>query len=475
MKYFNYPDMISMCGGLPSSDYFPFDEVSFKTPFAPQFSEEETAITGVTHTSGKHDIPEGKSLYDLAVALNYGQSMGPPQLLRFLTEHTEVVHNPPYSDWDIILTAGSTSGLEMVLRMFANRGDYVITEEYSFSTAIETVRPMGLHLLGIKMDEHGMLPSSLDHVLSTWNPSARGGARKPFLVYTVPTGQNPTSATQPLSRRKALYAIFKKHDLTILEDEPYYFLQMDPYTSGHTHTVPKPFIPAPIDEFLSNIVPSYLSFDTSGRIVRLDSFSKTLAPGTRCGWITAPSQLITQLIRHSETSVQNPSGFAMVALYKLLEENWGHKGYLEWLMYMRAEYTRRRDIIVNACERHLPSSVASWEAPKAGMFHWIKIDITKHPAYTERSESSAALAQLLDIESRIFLRGVDKCVLLARGSAFRAEAGTDREVYMRTTFAAASAERLEMAVQRMGDALREEFGLEEQKNGNGEIVPGEEI
>jgi aromatic amino acid aminotransferase I len=466
MKYFR-PDMISLGGGLPSSDYFPFEQIDIKVPAPPQFSEEETAKTGVVYSAGKHDVAEGKSLFDLSIALNYGQAMGAAQLLRFCTEHTEICHNPPYSDWECALTSGSTSALEMSFRMFCNAGDYLLTEEYTFSTAVETAMPLGIKIAGIKMDAHGLLPSDLDVVLSTWDVEARGGP-KPFLLYTVPTGQNPTGSTQTLERRRNIYAVAEKHDLYILEDEPYYFLQMETYASGTIHQVPHPFEPTTISSFLSNLIPSYLSLDTSGRVLRLDSFSKIIAPGSRCGWLTGSAQIIERYMRHAEVSVQNPAGYSQIILYKLLEEAWGHKGFLEWLMYIRAEYTRRRDIIVSACERHLPTSVASWVPPAAGMFHWIEINASKHPNYDANNQSFEKLQQL---EESIFLAAVAKGVLCSRGSWFRAQKGSDTQLFFRTTFAAAPAEKIFAAIQRFGEALREEFGIVEAAT-NGHAING---
>jgi aromatic amino acid aminotransferase I len=425
-------------------------------PVPPEFSEAETAMSGKEFSVGKYDTTEGKSVYDLHIALNYGQSMGPGALMRFVTEHTEIVHNPPYSDWDVCMTAGSTSALDIAIRMFIEKGQYVITEEYTFSSAIETVQPIGAKMLGIKMDAEGMRPDDLDHVLSTWDEKARR-APKPFLVYTVPTGQNPTASTQSFQRRKDIYAVAEKHDLFILEDEPYYFLQMEDYKSGVTHTVSSPFKPAPITEFLPNLTPSYLSIDTSGRVLRLDSFSKIIAPGSRAGWVTGSPQIIERFIRHSEVSSQTPSGFSLTILYQLLEENWGHKGFLEWLMYIRAEYTRRRDIMVNACEEYLPAEVASWVPPKAGMFHWIKIDPSKHPLYTTPEEMD--YARVVEIEQSVFLACVEKSALCARGSWFRSMRGTDKEVFIRMTFAAAPTDKMVEAVKRVGEALRAEFGL----------------
>ena len=82
--------LISLGGGLPSSDYFPFEHIEVRVPTVGQFSEEETRIAGQNVKIGKYDVLEGNSTYDLAIALNYGQGTGSAQLLRFVTEHTEV-------------------------------------------------------------------------------------------------------------------------------------------------------------------------------------------------------------------------------------------------------------------------------------------------------------------------------------------------------------------------------------------------
>lgn len=463
--YLKTPGLISLGGGLPSSDYFPLEHLSVKVPSAPHFSEQETIETGVVKTAGKHDIREGKSLYDLEVCLNYGQATGAAQLLRFVTEHTEIVHQPPYADWRCALAAGSTSALEMCFRMFCTRGDYILTEEYTFATTVETATPLGIKLAGVKMDKQGMLAEDLDHVLSHWNEPERGGP-KPFLVYTVPTGQNPTGATQSYERRKQIYAVAEKHDLCILEDEPYYFLQMEDYVSGQEHSSVD-VKPVPHADFLNALIPSYLSLDTSGRVVRLDSFSKIIAPGSRASWITAAEQLVERFIRHGEVSTQNPSGISQIVLYKLLEETWGHGGFLQWLMYIRSEYTRRRDIIVGACERHLPPEIASWNPPMAGMFHWIKIDWHKHP----KVNGDTSFTKLRVVEDSIFESAIAKGVLCSLGSWFRAQKGTDTEVFFRATFAAAPADKVEEAISRFGEALKDEFrigkaGVENGTNGH---------
>lgn len=363
-KHLKKPGLISLGGGLPCSDYFPIGQIDVTVPTVPFFSEEETKKSGTILNCGKNDASEGKSPFDLSIALQYGLGSGSAQLLRFVTEHTEIVNNPPYADWHCALTVGSTSATEQAYRMFCERGDYIMSEEYTFASAVETALPLGLKVIGIKMDDQGLLPEHMDSILSEWDAKSRG-ARKPHLLYTVPSGQNPTGATQSTERRRAIYKVAQKHDVYILEDEPYYFLQMQPYTGANSPSIPPPKNNA---AFLEALVPTILSMDVDGRVMRMDSFSKVIAPGTRAGWITASEQIVERFIRHNECSNQNPSGLSQLILFKLLDESWGHDGYLKWLINLRMEYTERRDVILAACEKYLPSEIVSWNPPAAGMF-----------------------------------------------------------------------------------------------------------
>ena len=278
-------------------------------------------------------------------------------MTRFVVEHTELVGAPPYADWGVCLTIGSTGALEQVLRMFCDgpgRGDVLLTEEFSFSTALETAAPLGVRVVGVPMDGEGLLPEAMDAILEGW-----GEGRKPSVLYTVPSGQNPTGATQSVERRRKVYEVARRHDVFIVEDEPYYYLQMQ---------APGTEAPGSVEEFLEGLIPTYLSMDVDGRVLRIDSFSKVVVPGSRMGWITASEQIVERFIRHAEVANQGPSGFSQVILHKLLDERWGHEGYLRWLMNLRMEYTKRRDVMVVACESHLPKEVVSWRPPQAGMF-----------------------------------------------------------------------------------------------------------
>ena len=345
----------------------------------------------------------------------------------------------------------------MAYRMFTTRGDCILTEEYTFSTAAETARSMGVKCIGIQMDKEGLIPSHLDSLLTAWDPAAHSNARKPWLLYIVPSGQNPTGATQSLQRRKEIYRVAQKHDLYILEDEPYFFLQMQPYTGRNAPDVPPP---ASHEDFLKALVPSLLSLDVDGRVMRLDSFSKVIAPGLRLGWITASEQIVERFVRHSETSTQSPSGASQLIMYKLLEETWGHSGYFDWLINLRLEYTSRRDNICYACEEYLPSEVASWNPPMAGMFHFIEIDWQKHP--TRESKS------VLELEDEIFHAAVEGGTLISKGSWFRAESDDPgNRMFFRLTFASAPNDQVAEAIRRFGNALRRAFNLGKPADSNG--------
>ncbi|KAK3671220.1 Aromatic/aminoadipate aminotransferase 1 [Recurvomyces mirabilis] len=445
-KFLKTPGLISLGGGLPSAEYFPIEEMRFAVP---RMVEQRNGHgqNGANNT-GKYDMVSGTSDYDIATALQYGQGHGAAQLLRWIVEHTEVVHDPPYQDWSCTMTIGSTSAFEMLLRMFAKPGDWVLSEEYTFPAAVEAALPMGVRVAAVKMDEGGMLASSLDEVLANWDETARRGP-KPFLLYTVPTGQNPTGSTQSLARRREIYAVAQKHDLLILEDEPYYFLQMQPYTGPST---PDPPAPKSHQEFLTSLVPSYLSLDTDGRVVRLDSFSKVIAPGTRVGWITAPEEICKRYHIHSDLSTQSPSGASQLLLFKLLEEGWGHGGYLDWLVRIRMAYTARRNVILEACEEFLPKEIVSWTPPQAGMFMWLKVDWKEHPKFPGIEPE--------EVEEALFQANIRRGTLLMKGSWFVGEKGLKaEEMFFRATYAAAPSEGIREAVRRFGEAVREVFGV----------------
>ena len=381
---------------------------------------------------------------DLATTLQYGLGTGNSNFLDFLIQHTEMVHDPPYSDWTCMMTCGNTFSLDACLQMLFNHGDTLLMEEFTFTSAIETVVPHQIHPVAMSMDDDGVNAEALEDMLTNW----KSDLPKPKVMYIIPTGQNPTGSSMPPERRKAIYAIAQRHNIIILEDEPYYFLQMPKYSASVAQTNGHDLDPKSL---IAALTPSFLRLDVDGRVLRFDSFSKTIAPGTRCGYITGCLQLIERLTRHNEVTIQAPAGFSQIILYNMLALNWGHDGFLQWLMHIRHVYTARRDACMQAMDEHMPKRVARWVPPVAGMFFWVELDATLHPEFN---------GDIVAIEQKVYAHALEAGILVIPGSWFMAERGrTPKSLFFRGTFAAGEPKACQEGIRRFGHMLRAEFRL----------------
>ncbi|TVY28274.1 Aromatic amino acid aminotransferase [Lachnellula hyalina] len=440
--------MLSLGPGAPRGEYYPFLDLESSILRSSPNSSVEPKLSSLYVGAKEGEEAQSQTKYDLVKALSYGDGTGCVELVDFMTEHVKKIHRPIYRDWQCILTGGNTLALDIALRMFHKRGSFLLTEEYTYTSALETAEPLGIHVIGIKMDNDGLIPSEMNYILEHWSPEDRGGA-KPQVLYTIPTGQNPTGVTASRARREEIYAVAQKHDIYIIEDDPYYYLQLQ-----STSELKEPY---DFQEALNHLhLPaSYLSIDTDGRVLRMDSFSKIIAPGVRMSWITASEQIIERVFRTHEVSLQSPSGFSQILVYKLLSEQWGQVGFLNWITGLQVLYGERRDALVLACQEYLPDDLVSWVTPTAGFFIWLKIDHLKHPL-SQQLEPSA-------IEDLIYVESIKERALVLRGSWFRAEPSARmEEVNFRITFASSTFEEMELAVKRFGSALKKCFGNLEQ-------------
>jgi aromatic amino acid aminotransferase I / 2-aminoadipate transaminase len=249
-----------------------------------------------------------------------------------------------------------------------------------------------------------------------------------------------------LERRKRIYNICRHFDILIVEDDPYYFLQM-----------------ATSEPFLDSLVPSYIRIDVDGRVLRCDSFSKVIAPGSRAGWITASPKFIERLTRHAEVSTQATCGWAQSFIAKLLVDEWGMEGWIRWLQGLGIEYRKRRDYMVDAITREFEmkqieqddfvvlekDKLISFEIPTAGMFLWIRIAIEKHPLY-----DGTNAVELMDI---LWERlAVQEDVLVGPGRLFAATDGQVEEAakYLRISFSSGEQSDVDEMALRFGRAIR---------------------
>ena len=144
-----------------------------------------------------------------------------------MKEYAELYHNVDHSKFDSktyrqLILPGSQEGLSKLMEAMLTPGDVVVAEEYVYPGVICSVEPLDAKFLLVEGDRNGMKPDSLENVLNNWKSN---NGRTPKVIYVCPSGGNPTGATLPVKRREQIYQIARDHDLLIIEDDPYYFLQ----------------------------------------------------------------------------------------------------------------------------------------------------------------------------------------------------------------------------------------------------------
>ncbi|KAL5334382.1 pyridoxal phosphate-dependent transferase [Aspergillus crustosus] len=519
-KYFAIPGIANLAGGMPNASYFPYDTLEASAAHSQRFS----TIPGEKQSKGFQSseriiIPKESpnavpTKIDLTTALQYGTATGLAPLATFVNKFArENLHpNVPYAGGpDTILTTGATDGFSKVVEAFtdvwnADR-DWVhlrqgiLCEEFVYTNGIQTVEPRGLNVFSVAIDTEGMLPygpGGLQDILENWD--YRKG-RRPHLLYTITIGQNPTGGTLSVERRKQIYAICHKYDLLIIEDDPYWNLQYpsaQELQAKHRNTptnenlTPRNYNAGKKSsgyKFLDSLVPSYLSIDTDGRVVRLDTFSKTIAPGCRLGWTTAQPAIIEKITRIAETSTQAPSGFVQAMVADLIlgqqaddnkgkdtSQGWQLDGWVRWLEGLRAGYEHRMQQMCTALEegkyttldakrsyesQQTPTEEESWEIldkiqiydfnwPAGGMFVWIKVNYETHPLYRKYGIERLSKALWVQFTRKPFL------ALPGPGSMYAPTPETKVRAlqYFRLCFAALPADEVTPASERVADGFR---------------------
>ncbi|KAJ2966579.1 hypothetical protein NUW58_g10632 [Xylaria curta] len=268
---------------------------------------EENGLKTASHMVVPHDADttDVNKKIDLTTALQYGQASGYPPLSSYIRQFTrECLHpNVPYSGGpEVALTVGSTDGFSKVLDVFTNvwvegKNDVrerpgLLVDVFMYPLILNQALPRGIQICPVEMDEGGMAPYSpggLEDILANWD-DAKG--KRPHLLYTVSMGHNPTSGVLSVQRRRELYEICSKYDVIIAEDDPYWYLQFPSAELEEAKARNKPIPELKVSNtlpkksgypFLDSLVPSFLNIDVDGRVVRLDTFSKTVAPGSNPG------------------------------------------------------------------------------------------------------------------------------------------------------------------------------------------------
>jgi len=271
----------------------------------------------------------------------------------------------------------------------------------------------------VETDSKGINSLSLHEILEKW-PSSKP---KPKILYTVPYGCNPTGATTSLTRRKEVLDLARKHNIIILEDDPYYFMYFG--------TGPR--------------IPSYFMLEaqtgnrTVGRVLRFDSFSKILSAGIRIGFVTGPAPLLDAVDRHTAIANLQSSSFSQAIILTLLR-SWGRQGFLAHTHKVAEFYRAKRDVFEAAMRRHL-FDIAEWNTPEAGMFFWFRL----------------LLGEDGDSASVIRTKAFEGGVLALPGTVFFPNGA--RTAYVRASFSLLEEEQVNEALRRLRVVLLREREL----------------
>jgi DNA-binding transcriptional MocR family regulator len=305
--------LLTLTGGLPDPEALPRDELA-----------EVTRLILAR---------EGRE------ALQYGGPQGFPGLREVLAERASRREGVELTADNFMLTSGSAQALANFCFTFVDPGDPVIVENPSFSGSIRTILAHQADVIPVPVDREGLRTDALAEVLERL---ASQGRRAKF-IYSIPTFHNPTGSTMTPARRRELLELAARHRVLILEDDAYGDLRYD-----------------------GEPVPSLYALSGGEGVVRIGTFSKTLASGLRLGWTMARKEYVDALVRMRLDMGTNPFVSRVVAEYAA-------SGRLDrHVARMLALYREKRDTMLSALERYC-ARWATWERPEGGFFLWLRL------------------------------------------------------------------------------------------------------
>ncbi|WP_148682651.1 PLP-dependent aminotransferase family protein [Pyrobaculum ferrireducens] len=306
-------DVISFGGGMPDPSTFPIEDIA--------------KIVAYVLEAYPHK------------ALQYGSTEGVLELRQEIAKFSESFRGIRARPENIIVTVGSQEALELLGRVFIDPGDVVITENPTYLAALQAWRVYQPRLVGVPMDEHGMVVEILEERVKQLKAE---GARIKF-IYTIPTAQNPSGLTMSQDRRKYLLEVAERFDLMIVEDDPYSYFLFEPIE-----------------------VSPIKALDKNDRVIYLSTASKIFAPGFRLGWVIAKEDVVKWFNLAKQSLNLNTSNFVQYIFAEGLRRN----VVLKNLPHVRDLYKRKRDAMLAALETYMPPGV-SWTRPSGGMFIWV--------------------------------------------------------------------------------------------------------
>jgi DNA-binding transcriptional MocR family regulator len=360
------PAMTSLAAGEPALDLFP--DAQFRNAV-------DRVLTEHGALSWGHAPTEGQKRFREVLAARFG---GQPA--------------------NILVISGAQQGLDLLARCLIDRGDAVIVDRPGYLGAIQSFRSAGARILG--WDVRRADVDELEDLLLRYRPK---------LIYTNPTFQNPTGLTLPIRARRELIELARRYRVPIVEDETYCDLALGPAAP-------------PL---------SLNALDEDGTVViRVNSFSKVLAPGLRLGWVGAAPPIVEQLALMKQQIDPHTQNLIQLVVSRLIEEG----SFDRHLTVLRSEHRRRRDSLVRELQKHTPAGMLRLNAPEGGLFLWCRLG----------GELRARDVQEQALRQRVFV---------ATGEPFYADGGGSRE--LRICFSARKPDVAAAAARILGACIAE--------------------
>lgn len=334
--------------------------------------------------------------------LQYGPEQGTQHLIEVLIEKINRQQDLSLRPGNLMVVAGSTHAVDMLARLYVRPAGVMLVEAPTYKDALHIFRDHHIELRSIPMDDDGLIPSELERQLA----ELRASGTVADMLYTVPTFHNPTGRTLPEARRIEVIRLARHYGFLIVEDDVYRDLSFE-------GTVP----------------PSLYSLAKGQQVVSIGSFSKTLAPGLRLGWLLGSESVIERCVNCGTTQMgggANPFTAHMVAQYC---RNGSWEKHIERVQSL---YTLRRDRALSALEQYMPGDV-EWSRPAGGFFIWLSLPRDIFADHIRRL-------------------ALQEGVALAAGAGFFVNP-IDGDHQMRLAYSCASPEEIETGIRVLGQVI----------------------
>ena len=374
LKLTQQPDIISFAGGLPAPESFPVEDLRNITDEI--FREDATAALQYTTTEGDQLLRE--------------------QLVeRYRKEGCDITIN------NIAISTASQQALDLLGKIFINPGDKVICGLPSYLGGISAFKAYGAELTGIPFDENGMQSTLLEEKLK----ELKANGDTPKFIYVIPDFQNPAGLTMSKQRRIEILEIAKKYDVLIIEDSPYREVR-----------------------FEGEHQPMLYSLDNTGQVITLGTFSKTLAPGFRLGWLIAHEDLLAKYIQAKQAA-----DLCTSTLIQKIGAKYLQKGLMDKNLELTIQnYHEKRDLMIDSFQKYMPEGV-SWTTPQGGLFLFLYL-----PSHMDATD--------------LFYKAVEQKVAFVQGEVFHCD-GSGKNT-MRINFSYVNREQNVEGVKRLAEVIR---------------------